>query len=144
MLQIFARSVSRFRVFRMAKTAGVVVLSGGALLALIAGGITWHEMTPARRDVILGNSSHFLGWTLLVAIVPWAAMFLVGRVAKMDSNPAAATLIVTMTALEAIMLAWLFGFSIGGATPWTFFIAAVLIAGVYNLLACDWIAERFD
>jgi hypothetical protein len=46
------------------------------------------------------------------------------------------------TAIEATVLAWLFGWSVGGATAWVFYAAAVLLAGVYNLLACDWIAEK--
>ena len=44
--------------------------------------------------------------------------------------------------MEAAVLAWLFDWSIAGATAWVFYAAAVLVAGVYNLLTCDWIAER--
>ena len=31
-----------------------------------------------------------------------------------------------------------------GPTAWTFFAAATLFAGVYNLFACDWIAEKIE
>jgi hypothetical protein len=41
-----------------------------------------------------------------------------------------------------VLLAWLFGWTVKGAMPWTFFIAATLLAGVYNLFTCDWIAEK--
>ena len=40
------------------------------------------------------------------------------------------------------MLAWLFEWSVHGRAPWVFFAAATLFAGVYNLFACDWIAEK--
>jgi hypothetical protein len=46
--------------------------------------------------------------------------------------------------LEVLLLGWLLGFSIGGAGGWVAFTAAVLLAGLYNLLACDWIAERLE
>ena len=42
------------------------------------------------------------------------------------------------------LLAWLFGWSVHGAMPWTFFAAATLLTGVYNLFACDWIAEKIS
>ena len=34
------------------------------------------------------------------------------------------------------------GVLVHGPTAWAFFAAATLVAGVYNLLACDWIAEK--
>jgi hypothetical protein len=40
------------------------------------------------------------------------------------------------------MLAWLFDWQMPGATAWSFFAVGALVAGVYNLLACDWIAEK--
>jgi hypothetical protein len=60
----------------------------------------------------------------------------------MDSNGAGAALVGGITLVEAGVLAWLFEWSIAGATAWVFYAAAVLLAGVYNLLACDWIAEK--
>jgi len=50
--------------------------------------------------------------------------------------------VAAMTAVEAAVLAWLFEWSVSGAAPWVFFAAATLFAGVYNLFACDWIAEK--
>ena len=47
---------------------------------------------------------------------------------------------VTLT--ECALLLWLFGWSFGGAVGWAFAAAGALAAGVYNLFACDWIAER--
>ena len=44
------------------------------------------------------------------------------------------------TIIEAVVLAWLFGWSLHGAMPIVFFSAAALLAGVYNLFTCDWIA----
>jgi hypothetical protein len=50
--------------------------------------------------------------------------------------------VAAYTLVEAILLAWLFGWRFGGPTAWTFAVVGTLFAGVYNLLACDWIAEK--
>ena len=63
---------------------------------------------------------------------------------KLESNLAGGGLIVGYTAIEAVLLAWLFSWSIKGPTAVGLFIAAVLVAGAYNLLTCDWIAEKVE
>jgi hypothetical protein len=74
--------------------------------------------------------------------VPWATFFVIGRIARLESNAAGAVLVGGYTLAEAGLLGWLFGAGGHGPTGWTLFAAAVLLAGAYNLLACDWIAER--
>jgi hypothetical protein len=51
-------------------------------------------------------------------------------------------LVLTYSLVEIVALLWLFHWSIAGATAWTFLTAAGLFAAVYNLLTCDWIAEK--
>src|SRR5213076_1452355 len=53
-----------------------------------------------------------------------------------------AALVFGYTALEMLLLAWLFGWSVHGATQWTFMVFGGLLAAVYNLFTCDWIAEK--
>ncbi len=79
-----------------------------------------------------------------MAAVPWMVFFIIQRVAKLDSNAASGAFILVLTAIEAAALAWMFHFSIAGATTWTFFAVGIVLAAVYNLLTCDWIAERFE
>jgi hypothetical protein len=43
-----------------------------------------------------------------------------------------------------LLLGWLFTWSIGGRTAWTFVILGGLVAAIYNLLTCDWIAEKVE
>ena len=124
------------------KTVGGKIAGGVVVLAVGAAGLAWYETAPATKHMVLTGIGRILGWTLLVAVMPWASFALVGWVNKRDSNGASATLVVAMTAVQATVLAWLFGFSAGGPTVWTVYVAAVLVAGVYNLLACDWIAEQ--
>jgi hypothetical protein len=81
-------------------------------------------------------------WFLGVLALPWATFFLIGRVAKYDSNLAGGVLVFAYTVLEVLVLAWLFNWSIAGATAWSFLIVGGLFAGIYNLFTCDWIAEK--
>jgi hypothetical protein len=60
----------------------------------------------------------------------------------MESNLAGGALVVVYTALEMVLLAWLFNWSVAGATGWTFMGFGCLLAAVYNLFTCDWIAEK--
>ena len=124
------------------KSVGGKVAGGLVALAVIVGAISWWQMEPASRQAILSGAGKLAAWFGIVVLVPWASFFLIGRVAKRESNVTGAALVLGYTAVEAAVLAWLFGWSIAGATSWVFYAAAVLLAGVYNLLACDWIAEK--
>ena len=118
------------------------VVTGLVTLAVIATVISWWQMEPETRAMLLRGAGRILGWLGLVLVVPWASFFLIGRVARLESNGAGAALVLAITAAEAAVLAWLFDWSIGGPAAWVFFIGATLFAGVYNLFACDWIAEK--
>lgn len=125
------------------KSIGGKIVSGLVAVAVIAAGIAAWRMDPAVRSAMLGGLGKALGWFALVAVVPWATFFLSTWVRKFDRNAAGAALVFGYTAAEGTMLAWLFDWGVSGATAWVFFAAAVLIALAYNLLACDWIADRF-
>ena len=118
------------------------VVSGLVALAVIATAISWWQMDEATRSTLLRGTGRVFAWLGIVLVVPWASFFLIGRVARLESNSAGGALVAALTVLEAGVLAWLFDWSISGAAPWVFFVTAVLFAGVYNLFACDWIAEK--
>ena len=124
------------------KTVGGKVATGVVALAVGAAGLAWYETDPATKHAILSTVGRLIGWVLLVGAVPWASFLLVGWVAKFDTNAAGAALVGGLTAVEAGLLAWMFGWAVNGATVWVLYSAAVVTAGAYNLLTCDWIAER--
>ena len=123
------------------KSLGGKIATGVISLAVVAAGLAWWQTAPATKQHILTDTGRLLGWLLLVLIGPWASFPVVGWVSRLQSNAAGAVLVIVMTAAEAAVLAWMFGWSIQGATEWVLYVAAVLICGVYNLLVCDWIAE---
>jgi FtsH-binding integral membrane protein len=124
------------------KTVTGKVVAGAVALAVVAGGISWWRMEPATREWLLSGTGKIVSWLLIVLLVPWPTFFVTTWVARRESNAAGAALVAAYTALEAVVLLWLFDFHVPGATAWTFLTAGVLFAGVYNLLTCDWIAEK--
>jgi len=127
---------------RFLKVLGWKTASGVMLLATVVVGITWWQMDPSTRQSILSGGLRIVAWLGMVGLLPWATFFVIRRVAEMDSNTAAGILVGAYTVLELLVLLWLFGWRIGGGTAWVFVAVGVLLAAVYNILVCDWIAEK--
>src|SRR5437868_3987031 len=113
------------------------VITGLVVLAVIAGGISWWQMDSATRQAIVSGSGKIAAWLGVVLMLPWTSFFVIGKVAKTDSNLAGALLVAGYTILEITLLAWLFNWHFAGATGWTMLIVGGLLAAAYNLFACD-------
>jgi len=124
------------------KTVTGKVVSGIAGLVIVLAGISWWRMDAKTKDMLLSGTGKIVSWFGVVILIPWATFFIIGWVARMEKNAAGAILVFGYTALEALFLAWLFGWHFPGTTAWSFFAVGTLVAGVYNLLVCDWIAEK--
>ena len=126
------------------KTVGAKVVAGIVALAVIAGAISWFEMDPATRHRIVTGTGRIAAWTGIVLVLPWATFFIITRVASLDSNLAGGVLVFGYTAIEAVLLAWFFSWTLRGPTEISLFSAATVLAAGYNLLTCDWIAEKLE
>jgi FtsH-binding integral membrane protein len=124
------------------KTVTAKVVSGAVALAVVAAGISWWRMDDANRQMVLGGTGKIVAWVGVVLVLPWVTFFVIGRVAKAESNLAGGALVMAYTLLEVVLLGWLFEWSMPGPTGWTFFVVGALVAAAYNLFACDWIAEK--
>jgi len=124
------------------KTIGSKLVGAAAMLAVIIAAVGWWQMEPAACDKLLGGAGRILAWLGVVVVLPFATFALIGRVARMGSNLAGGVLVATFTLLELLLLLWLWDGSIHGRTAWTFLAVGVLLAGVYNVLLCDWIASK--
>jgi hypothetical protein len=124
------------------KSVGGKVVTGGVALAVLGGAISWWQMSQTDRDVVTSALTRGGAWFVLVLLVPWLLFWLIARVARMDSNAAGAALMLGITIPEAAWLGVMFGFTNHSPAGWTVLVAAVLAAGVYNVLTCDWIAEK--
>ena len=124
------------------KTMAGKVVSGLVALLVVVLVITFWQMDPATRRSIFGGTGKIFGWFMAVLLIPWATFFLIGKVGRMGSNLAGGLLVFGYTALEMLWLGYLFEWQVRGAAGWTFLALGALVAGVYNLFACDWIAEK--
>jgi hypothetical protein len=120
------------------------IVTGIVALTVIAAGISWFQMTPQDRSAILQNAGRIAGWVGVVLALPWATFFIIRKAAEADSNLAGAILVFTYTAAEIVGLLWLFDWHVSGGISWIFLTLGGLLAAGYNLLICDWIAERFE
>ena len=118
------------------------VVAGAVALAVVAAGISWWQMDDATRQMLLSGTGKIVSWLGIVLLVPWATFFATTWVAKRESNAAGAALVASYTVLEAVLLGWLFEWNVPTVTAWTFLVVGALFAAVYNLLVCDWLAEK--
>lgn len=118
------------------------IVSGLVGLLVIAVAISWWRMEPATRQALMGGAGRIAAWIGVVLLWPWASFAIVAWVGRMRSNLAGGVLVGTYSLLEFLLLLWLMAWSIGGAVAWTFVGVGMLAAIVYNVLTCDWIAER--
>jgi hypothetical protein len=124
------------------KTITGKIVTGLVGLAVVAGGISWWSADPSTRHMLISGSGKIMGWFGIVLILPWATFFLIRMAAQRDSNLAGAVLVMCYTIPELVLLAWLFNWHVPNTTAWVFLILGGLVAGVYNLLTCDWLAEK--
>ena len=115
---------------------GLVAL--GVVAAAFPGG-RWTN-PPARPSWPARAGS--LAWFGVMLAWPWVSFAIIARVAKLESNLAGGVLVGAYTIAEVVLLAWLFHWHLPNATAWTFLLLGGLVSGVYNLLTCDWIAEK--
>ncbi len=123
------------------KTVTGKVVGGLVGLAVVMTGISWCGWTFPPRRAAIGHGQD-ISWLGVVLVVPWATFFVIGWVARMERTRRGAVLVFLYTAGEAALLLWLFEWRLPGSTSWTFFAVGTLVAAVYNVLTCDWIAEK--
>jgi hypothetical protein len=126
------------------KTVTGKVVSGLVALVVIVCAVSWYRMDPQTKDALISGTGKITSWLGVVLIVPWLSFALIARVGKMRSNAAGAMLVLGLTLAELLTLGWLFNWSIAGRTAWTFLLLGGLVAAIYNLLTCDWIAEKME
>jgi len=123
------------------KTMMGKVVTGLVALAVVVAGISFYEMDPATRTALFAGTGHLVAWTGIVLVLPWATFFVTGWIDRLESNLAGAALVAAYTVIEVLLLGKLFGWH-HDATGWTFFAVGTLLAAVYNVLTCDWLAEK--
>ncbi len=118
------------------------ITAGLVGLGVIAGAISWWQMGPQTRQMLVHGVEEIGVWLGVVVLLPWVSFSVIGKVAKAESNLAGGVLVGGYSLAETVLLAWLFHWQILTSTAWTFLVFSGLFAATYNLLICDWIAEK--
>lgn len=125
------------------KKIASIVIGGAVALGVVVGAISWFQMSPDDRSAILGTVGRVLAWLGIVLVLPWATYFVTTAAARLESNRAGAALVAGYTLVDLAILAWLMKFTLPQSTTLgVLIVLGLLVALAYNLLACDWIAER--
>ena len=126
----------------MLKRVMTIALTGAVLLGVVIGSVSWIGMTPAERTAV-GHSVTQAGlWVGMVGVLPWATWFLTTFAARRDSNTAGALLVGAYMAMDAALLAWMFSIPSLSTTGLSLAALGLLTCLAYNVLVCDWIAEK--
>jgi hypothetical protein len=118
------------------------IVTGLVALGVVAAAISWWQMDESTRQMLVSGTGRIFAWLGVVLFWPWASFALIGWVARMESNAAGGILIAIYSIAEIVLLAWLFHWHMPNPAAWTFLLLGGLVAGVYNLLVCDWLAEK--
>jgi FtsH-binding integral membrane protein len=118
------------------------IVTGLVALGVVAAAISWWQMDESTRQTLVAGTGRILAWFGVMLAWPWVSFAIIARVARMESNLAGGVLVGAYTLAEVVLLAWLFHWHMPNATAWTFLVLGGLVSGVYNILVCDWIAEK--
>lgn len=120
---------------------GERVLSWIALAGVVAVGIAIYQMPAETKSAIWSGAWRSALWVVIAAGLPWSAWLYIGRVLELGANWAGVALIAALTLLDALvgvglMTAW-------PGSPWSWFaaLATLVVAGAYNYLVAEYLAE---
>ena len=118
------------------KTASWVIL---ALVVFL--GITIYQMPAETKAAIWSGIWRTNVWLLIVAAVPWSARLYITRVLEAGSNWAGVVLIASLVAVDILVAVLLMSAWPAGAWSWFACLGALAVAGTYNYLVTEYLAE---
>ncbi len=117
------------------------VLGWVALGALILLGVAIYQTPAATKAAIWSGIWRTVAWCVIVAALPWACRWFIGRVIDAGSNWAGVALIGALTAMNVVAALLLMTMWPSGVWTWLLSFGALVLAGSYNYLVCEYLAE---
>lgn len=121
---------------------GERVLSWAAFGLLVLLGIAIYRMNPETKSAIWGGAWRTVVWLILAAALPWVSRLFVRRLLAVGSNWAGAALIGALTVVDLVAGLLLMGGLPQGGWGWLAALAALGVAGSYNYLVAEYVAEQ--
>lgn len=120
---------------------GEKVLGWIALALIVAAGIAIWQMDPATRTAIWNGIWKTIAWLVIAAALPWISRLFIKRLLEVGENWAGVALIAVLTLVNAIAGLLFLGGLPSGGWGWLAALAALGVAGTYNFLVCEYLAE---
>jgi uncharacterized membrane protein len=120
---------------------GERVLGWIALGLLIFVGIAIYQMPTETKQAIWSGIWRSIVWFALIAAIPWSAKLYIRRVLEIGSNWASVALIAGLVLADIIAGLMLITGWPDGFWGWISVIGALGIAGTYNYLVTEYLAE---
>lgn len=118
------------------------ILGWIALGLLILAGVGLWQMGPDGRGALWSAIWRTVTWVAVAAILPWVVRLFITRLLALSSNWAGVGLIAALTLLNIVLGLILMGGFPGSGWGWIVALAAVGIAGTYNYLVSEYLAEQ--
>ncbi len=129
---------------------GLAKSIGGKLLSAVLGVasilvVVWYwRLPPEARAQIWEMARGALIWLGFVIVLPWALFFVPARVVRAESNWISALTLLIYLGLDMAFALYLTGGRMGAGWQTGAMILGFLIAAVYNLAVCEFLAQRAD
>lgn len=118
------------------------ILGWIALALLLAAAFGIYRLGPVGRQALLDGFWKALVWLMLVATLPWTARFYMSRLLEFRTNWAGLILLAAFVLVEALVGLLLLGGWPSGGWSWFAALAALAVAGTYNFLVAEYLAEQ--
>jgi uncharacterized membrane protein YhaH (DUF805 family) len=118
------------------------VLGWIALGLLIALGFAIYQMGEDGRAALWSGIWRTIAWLLFVAALPWVTKLFIRRLLDAGTNWAGAALIGGYIVVDAVFGLILLGGWPGGGWGWVASLAALAVAGTYNFLVSEYLADQ--
>ncbi len=120
---------------------GEKLLGWIALALLVAAGIAIWQMDPATKTAIWNGIWKSIAWVLVAAVLPWVSRLFIKRLLEIGENWVGIVLIAALTLVNVAFGLILLGGLPAGGWGWLAALAAAGVAGTYNFLVCEYLAE---
>jgi hypothetical protein len=118
------------------------VLTLVALALVVLCGVAIYRLQPQTRQAIWAGIWRTAAWVVLAAGLPWVCRLFIGRLLEIGSNWAAVVLLSVLTLVDAVVGLILMRGWPGSGWGWLAALAALAVAGLYNYLVAEYLAEK--
>ncbi len=121
---------------------GERVLGWIALGILVALGVAIWQTPAGTKAAIWSGVWRTVLWVVVVAALPWSSWFVMSRVVGSGSNWAGAGLLAALVGADVVAALVLMTAWPSGGWMWLLSLGLLSLAGVYNYLVTEYLAEQ--